>query len=419
MPFHQALLAAAEALLIGFLIGAQREASREETEQQPGVRDFTLIALIGAFCGLFDSDWAIVAALVAVASLLTVYHHHTAGRSGITTEIAAIVTFFLGFLTATRRVPEGTLLAVTLTVVVISILSAKAALHVFVRKTITETEFRDTIWFLALVFVIYPVLPERPLGPYGFFDARKVWMFVILVCSVSYFGYFLSKFAGRRAGTKLAAVLGGIASSTAATAAFARSSKSATDEAPHEAGAAALANALQFPRILLLLYFLDAQVARACLWILLAMTAVGAALALFYWRGATATASSEPAMRNPLSLGPALKFGALLTLMLFISKATLAAFGRESVQWLAIVGLADADAILLPIAELHRQGLIATATAAASVLLALAANAIMKSVIAATGGTRQFTVRVVATFVCMFGAGAAAWLVQSAHLFWT
>lgn len=43
MPFHQALLAAAEALLIGFLIGAQWEASREETEQQAGVRDFTFL----------------------------------------------------------------------------------------------------------------------------------------------------------------------------------------------------------------------------------------------------------------------------------------------------------------------------------------------------------------------------------------
>jgi uncharacterized membrane protein (DUF4010 family) len=74
--------------------------------------------------------------------------------------------------------------------------------------------------------------------------------------------------------------------------------------------------------------------------------------------------------------------------------------------------------MLLPIDELHRQGLIATATAAASVLLALAANATMKSVIAATGGTRQFTVRVVAAFVCVFGAGAAAWLVQAALLFW-
>ena len=186
MELHRTLLAAAEALLIGFLIGAQREASREETEQQPGVRDFTLIALVGAFCGLVDSDWVIAASLLAVVGLLAVYHQRTTGRSGITTEIAAVATFFLGYLAATTRVPDGMLLAVALTVIVIFVLAAKTALHVFVRKTITAAEFNDTVRFLALVFVIYPVLPNEPIGPYDFFDARKVWMFVILVCSVSY-----------------------------------------------------------------------------------------------------------------------------------------------------------------------------------------------------------------------------------------
>lgn len=410
MELHRSLLAAAEALLIGFLIGAQREAAREEAERQPGVRDFTLIALVGAFCGFLDSDWVIVAALLALAALLAVYHHRTAERSGITTEIAALATFFLGFLTATRRVPDGTLLAVALMVMVTIILGAKPALHVFVRRTITETEFRDTIRFLALVFVIYPVLPAGPLGPYGFFDARKVWMFVILVCSVSYFGYFLSKFAGGKAGTKLTGVLGGIASSTAATAAFARLSKSSTAEAPHGASAATLANAIQFPRILLLLYFFDARLAQSCQWILLAMAAVGGIIALG-WRAPAVRVTAETPMRNPLSLVPALKFGALLTVILFISNATLNAFGRGSVQWLAaIVGLADADAILLPVVQLHSQELIAPGTATASVLIALAANAVTKSVIAATGGTRQFAIRVCLAFVCMFSAGLAVWL---------
>lgn len=417
MELHRTLLAAAEALLIGFLIGAQREASREETEQQPGVRDFTLIALVGAFCGLVDSDWVIAASLLAVVGLLAVYHQRTTGRSGITTEIAAVATFFLGYLAATTRVPDGMLLAVALTVIVIFVLAAKTALHVFVRKTITAAEFNDTVRFLALVFVIYPVLPNEPIGPYDFFDARKVWMFVILVCSVSYFGYFLSKFAGVRAGAKLAGVLGGIASSTAATAAFARSSKSSMEEAPHAAGAAVIANAIQFPRILLLLYLFDAGLARACQWILLPMAAAGAAVALVYWRGAAPPVTSHPLMRNPLSVTPALKFGVLLTVILFLSKVSLETFGRQSVQWLgAIAGLADADAILLPVTELHRQANITTPAAAAAVLLALAANAFTKSVIAVTGGTPQFARRVLVAFLCMFAVGGAVWLAQTAHL---
>ncbi|MCL4850665.1 MAG: MgtC/SapB family protein, partial [Bryobacteraceae bacterium] len=70
---HQALLGAGEALLIGFLIGAQREASRGESEKQPGIRDFTLIALVGALSALLGSDALAVCALVALAVLLAVY----------------------------------------------------------------------------------------------------------------------------------------------------------------------------------------------------------------------------------------------------------------------------------------------------------------------------------------------------------
>ena len=49
------MISIAEALLIGFLIGAQREAS--QGDGHPGVRDFVLIALIGAICGLLQNPW--------------------------------------------------------------------------------------------------------------------------------------------------------------------------------------------------------------------------------------------------------------------------------------------------------------------------------------------------------------------------
>lgn len=79
----------------------------------------------------------------------------------------------------------------------------------------------------------------------------------------------------------------------------------------------------------------------------------------------------------------------------------------------AVAGLADADAVLLPAAQLHGQGVITTSAAGLSVLLALAANATTKSIIALTGGTRRFARRVVMSFVFMFGVGTAVWLFQA------
>ena len=180
-------VAIAEALLIGFLIGAQREVS--QGEGHPGVRDFVLIALVGTVCGLVDNPWLTAAALVSMTALLCVFYLRGRERSGITTELAAVAAFSLGFLTATPM----SRLAVGTAVVVVALLEAKRWLHKLVRETITEGEFEDTLRFLAVIFIVYPILPEGRFGPYEFLSPREIWAFVILISSVSYVGYFLEK----------------------------------------------------------------------------------------------------------------------------------------------------------------------------------------------------------------------------------
>src|SRR5512139_1896103 len=107
-----AVVAIGESLLIGFLIGAQREASKEEGH--PGVRDFVLIALAGAVCGLLESTWFAAAMLLAIAILLSVFYMRGRERSGITTELAAVTAYALGFLTTTpqSRLAVGTAIVV-------------------------------------------------------------------------------------------------------------------------------------------------------------------------------------------------------------------------------------------------------------------------------------------------------------------
>jgi hypothetical protein len=92
MELSQALRAGAEALLIGFLVGAERKASREESKRQPRVRDFLVIALAGAICGLLGLAYLTVATLLSIAIVLAVFHFKVTDRSGGTTEMAAIAT---------------------------------------------------------------------------------------------------------------------------------------------------------------------------------------------------------------------------------------------------------------------------------------------------------------------------------------
>jgi len=401
-----------EALLIGFLIGAQREASHGE--RHPGVRDFVLIALTGGICGLLQHAWLTVAVLASVTALLAVYYFHIRERAGITTEIAAVATFTLGFLVATPANPLGAPLAIGTTIVVVAFLEAKRSLHKLIRETITEAEFNGTLLFLALIFVIYPVLPDGAYGPYQFFAPRKIWLFVILVSSISYAGYFLGKFLGPTRGLKLAGVFGGLASTTAATASFAHSCAEEPAAAKLYAQAAVIANAVQFPRVLAVLLVFSPELARASL---PALAAMGVSGLLFGWlmqRTSRADGAVTGAgLRNPFRIVPALKFGALFALILLATKAAAAVFGSGAVYLTSVAaGSLDVDAVAVTTADLVSNGSIGLRAGGLSVILALVANAIVKWAFAAATAGGEFARRLAWAFAVMFGVGLGVWVLM-------
>ncbi|MFB3825552.1 MAG: MgtC/SapB family protein [Bryobacteraceae bacterium] len=409
MDQNQLIRAVVEALLIGFLFGAEREASREETERQPGIRDFMVIAQVGAVCALLGNIFFAAAALLAIAALLAVFHWQVPERSGVTTEMAAVSTFCLAFLAATPSIAHGSTVAIGLTIVMVFLLEAKRSLHKFIRETVTETEFNHTLRFLALIFIIYPVLPPGAYGPNASFAPRQIWLFVILVSSISFLGYFLEKFLGSRAGLRLTGALGGLASTTAATAAFARS----TAEEPHKLRlywqAGMLANAMQFPRVLAILAVASPTLARALLFPLVAAAIAGAGAGWLADRGRV-DERTPMGLRNPLRLLPALKFGLLFAAIVFLSKEAAAVLGPDAGIWVAAAGgSVDADAATLAASGLLSSGDANVRLAAAAIVLALAANAAVKVAIAAYAGSLPFARRMALGFVIMFGAGAAAW----------
>jgi uncharacterized membrane protein (DUF4010 family) len=405
----------AVALLIGFLIGAEREFSRAEAERQPGVRDFILIALVGSLCGLLQNVWLAVTALAAIAALLAVFHYQSPERSGITTEMAAVATFCLGYLASAPGLSFGPTLAVGLTVAITILLEAKRALHHFIRETITEQEFTDTLRFLAIIFIIYPVLPAGGVGPQGVFVPRQVWLFVILVSSVSYVGYFLEKFLGPRAGLRLAGVLGGLASSTAATVSLARSCADEPENRTLYWQAILLANGMQFPRLLAILGAVNPPLAWALAGPLLAMTAVALALARLW--GASAVGEAQRArvhLRNPFRLGPALRFGALFGLITLLERTASATAGSAGVMIVSAAGgSVDVDAAVLSLSDLLKAGGLTMPATTLATLIALAGNAVVKTFLATQSGVAGLGRRLALSFLLMLATGVLVWRLTS------
>jgi uncharacterized membrane protein (DUF4010 family) len=397
-----------EALLIGLLVGVEREADR--VERHAGMRDFITIGLAGGLCGVINQPWLTAAALLALTALLVIFRVQTPERTGITTEIAAVATFLLTVLTATPALPWASPLAIALTVVLALFLDMREKLHRWFVQSLSQQELTDSLRFLAVVFVILPVLPDVNFGPYGFFNPHRVWMFVILVCTISFAGYMLQKFLGADHGLRLTAVLGGLVSTTASTTAFARMAKEEPSSARAATEAAVLSNAVQAPRVLAILAAASPALALASLPVLAAITLAGAAWAWLKGRKAGSVGEQpEMGVKNPFSLLPALKFGVLFALIRLLSRALSEEYGSEGVLWAsAIGGSADADSAVFALSGLIREGKIETGVAVWGVLLALSANAVLKTFLAYSGGGKRFGTAVALAFMVMFAAGASA-----------
>jgi uncharacterized membrane protein (DUF4010 family) len=71
-----------------------------------------------------------------------------------------------------------------------------------------EAEISSAILLAILSFVIYPVLPDHPVDPWGLIEPRSTWATVILIAALGFVNYLLWKAYGSR-GSEITGFLGG------------------------------------------------------------------------------------------------------------------------------------------------------------------------------------------------------------------
>jgi uncharacterized membrane protein (DUF4010 family) len=409
MPLADAVRALASALLIGILVGAQRET---RLSHHPGLRDFVLIAGAGGVCGLLGSPVIAAGALLSIMlAMITLHFEARKLRRGVTTELAAVAAFGLAYFAAASPLPYAQPIAIAVTLIVVVFLEAKQYLQTMARETITESEFNATLGFVAVVLVVYPLLPVGSYGPYQFFNPRQVWMFVILISSISYVGYFLEKFLGSEKGMVYTSILGGLASTTAATLHFSKLSKERPGEYFGLWRAFVIANTVQFPRTYLIVALASPALGKACAWPLAMMTIAGIVQAEVLRRWPHPKAEPIPLKPgNPFRLKPALRFGVMFTTVVFLAKAATALLGPGAFYGTSLLGgLVDVATVIAPASDLLAATKITVSVGALAILLALLSNAILKIIIAFVSGIPKLAVRVALTFVLWGAAAGLGW----------
>ncbi|MBX7455433.1 DUF4010 domain-containing protein [Mycolicibacterium sp. 3033] len=389
------------ALAIGLLLGFERERSHRR-KLPAGSRSFALLSLGGAIAAAFG-QWVVVGGLVGVSAISALAYFRTSDEDpGTTTAIAALLAYMLGALSFTRPT-----VAVALAVIVAGLLVSKASIHRFARQIISEIEIEDAIKFLVVAFVILPLVPDRPLGPYGVLNPEKIWLLVVLLTGIGWLGYIGVRALGPERGLLIAGLAGGFVSASATTASMGRLARAAAGTRGPLAGAL-LASLATFVQMLIVIGLVDVDVLRRLWPPALAAAAVLVAVAAIVYRGGgrreAGAADGEDAedaaampQTRPFALGPALVLAAVLTIALLVGRWGAAVLGAQGAVLAAFAaGLADAHAGAVAAASLAAKGTVTVGTALVAIAAALGSNLLVKVVLAFTAGGRRFGVRFMA-----------------------
>lgn len=380
----------AEALALGLLIGSERYKGLTAGKVQPaGMRTFTIICLLGAASALISLPGFTMLTFGAIVAFLGLAYLRDPSESyGLTTEMAALLTFWLGFLLKSHEV-----LAISTGIVVVILLASKKALHEFVREQVTQVEFFDTLKFLAVVFVVLPLLPNRYVGPLEFFNPTQVWVLIILISSISYAGYVLVRVLGGKRGLTIGALLGGLVSTLAVTVSLAERSREAPRLSRLCGVTGVMANAVQFPRLLFLIWVVDGGLGAFLVVPLLGMALVGfvGAWLLSRWNSGEKVEPVQPLLHNPFSLLPVLKFGVVFISIFFLTKLANLWLGPQGIYIAGgLAGLGSVSAVALSMADMVSNETVSFSVAASAIFIAIITNAIMKWVLSLVEGTRVF-----------------------------
>ncbi len=421
MSFEEIFLGFLIALAAGALIGLEREQSGtlEKKPRIGGVRTFPLIALAGALSALTAHTlgvWPILGSLLVVGAFLSVSYYQEWSKEaapGVTTEVAALITFLLGVLALLPGLPLATgqryLLIVASAGVVMALLSFKALLHQAVAR-VSEDDIYATAKFVILVLVVLPLLPDRTYGPLDVLNPFNIGLMIVLIAGISFLGYIATRIVGERRGMAVTGILGGLASSTAVTLSVSSRARESPATVALAAVAILMASGTMFARILAIIGIVDLELLPALLWPIgiMMVAGYGIALALFL-RSRQEMPETEPvALRNPFELGSALKFGLFYVVVIFVTKAAQTFLGDRGLYASSVLaGTTDVDAITLSVARFHREGL-ESMTATVAITLAAVTNTVVKAGIAAWLGGRELAVPVIMGLGAALGAGFLA-----------
>lgn len=406
------------ALIIGLLIGIEREKSKAATDAPGliGARTFPLLALIGALSAYINFEALIIINSLFVAIIVLASHIRWDNKKATlhvssTTAIAAMITFILGYLSMSHSQ-----IALILAIMLFGFLLLKSALHNFARKEITKQEMTAALTFLVSAFVILPLLPRDFIDPWELVHPTRIWTLFVVIAGIEFSSYIALRILGSSWGVVLTGLLGGFASATATTLSLARGAKNKLENTLLITSGVVLAEVSSLFIQIVVLSIVAPSVTNQLFLFLLVPACTGiicAVITILLKSEQRHNAELELELKNPISLKSTTLFALLISAGLIVIALATRWFGDTGVYLSsALGGAVSLRVVTFSVSELASAGEILINVAALSILIAMAINMVVKLIIIYKVGGHRLFLSSAAYFSMMLASGLLIYFFQ-------
>lgn len=406
-------------LMIGILIGVEREHRKAEHKVFAGVRTFAitcvsgmLAAFVGAFIGF--EILLVAAILIVICGAALIYRTYTLqGKLEMTNTIALYCTFLLGILVANNYY----LFAIISGVIITFLLIEKRPLHSFAQK-LTDEEILSALRFLAVAFILYPLVPAEPI--LGIINLKATIFIIVLVMFIGFVSYLSLRRVGPEGGIAYSGLLGGFVSSDATVVALSELAKQKTGLINSFHMGVILATLSMLISNLVIAFIVDTS-GKIAYFMAPPHILMGIVVVILYFLGNRNEGNTNETLEleSPFALKPAFQFGAIFLALQIIGIFVSEYAGIYGIYALAIGGIASSSAVTASLAALAVNGSLSPDTAAEIAVLAGIISILNKILLIRVAGSPELEQKSRWSMLILATVGIAAltgWMSVSGNL---
>ncbi|MDD4353532.1 MAG: DUF4010 domain-containing protein [Candidatus Nanoarchaeia archaeon] len=404
MDFLIFLLRIMLALALGGLIGIDRQKNKKG--YPAGIRTLAFISLLGFLSSFVSTEinnsyFLIISFLLMFVLLIVGYgvSFNSKYFFGFTSTIIMFLTFLIGVISFYEQFYY---FAVSLSIIISLLLSQKTFIHSLVSN-IKDNELFDALKFGIIAFIILPLLPNKTIDPFNVINPYSLWLLVVLILSISYLGYLLSKFLGKNKGIYISGFIGGIISSTAVSSSLSLLSKKNESLTDSYVIGITLGNIASVLMILIEAFLVNTSFGVTLILPLISYFILGLIISFVLIKKVEKRniSNADLISESPFNFLPAIKFTLLIAIILYISKIALMIFGNNGIYAVSFFSsFASTTSVIVTISTLVKES-ITSQVAWISVAICILVNNLFKLFLIKKNGSKTLFISLLKNYLIM------------------